>query len=111
METTNTKASPMLTTLEQQAFAELVNVANGNGLDFGIVEEVVWSDRQALGALITSLQEKGLIEMHPTMYVNEQKKFRRDKRAPGGFREIRSGGNPVTQYTFTEAGLIAAKVA
>jgi hypothetical protein len=34
------------------------------------------------------------------MYVNATIKFRRDRRAPGGFREIRSGGTPVTQYTF-----------
>jgi hypothetical protein len=92
-----------LTDLETQALGALFLSAAGNGHDFGIIEEVRWDDRKALGGLITSLQAKGFIHVHPTMIVNPTIKFRRDRRVPGGFREIHSGGKPVTQFTWEES--------
>lgn len=89
-----------LTTLEKALIAELLTVSGHNGHDFGIVEEVSWDDRNALGGLLTSLQQKDLLRVHGTEYVNCTVKFRRDRRFPGGFREIRTGGHPVTQYTW-----------
>jgi len=73
-----------LTRLEHNALAALVTESAGNGHDFGLVECVEWSgSRKALGALITSLQNKGVITSIDTVEVN------------GGPRR---GGERYTQY-------------
>src|SRR5262245_22755287 len=104
-----------LTALESAVLQEMIAASADNGHDFGIMEEVKVNDptlasvgakveisRQALGAVVTQLIKKGLVTVEPTMYVNMTTTFRRDRRAPGGFREIRKGGHPVTQYVLAD---------
>ena len=59
-----------LTTNEQKVFDALKHSASLNGGDFGFVEDltrrtgVLGLTKQQIGALITTLQTKGLIEVH-----------------------------------------------
>ena len=57
-----------LTTLERKALNHAFKSARGNGHDFGFIEEIVKGMRplkaQAVGALVVSLQKKGVIEVH-----------------------------------------------
>lgn len=73
-----------LTTLEQAALAALRKSSAGNGHDFGIMEDVLWmGGRKQLGALVTNLSRKGVIQMHEPVRVN--------------------GDELVTQYVLAEA--------
>lgn len=61
-------AVPVLTALEQRTLDAAIVSSAGNGHDFGFVESVVKALRdlkpQAVGALVTSLQRKGYMEVH-----------------------------------------------
>jgi hypothetical protein len=50
-----------LTYLESKALAALQTESYANGHDFGVLEQVDWPDRRQLGALVTTLQVKGVI--------------------------------------------------
>jgi hypothetical protein len=54
-----------LTTLERKVLKALVRSSDGNGHDFGCIEDVRGVVGKAqLGALITSLQKKGVIRVY-----------------------------------------------
>jgi hypothetical protein len=63
-----------LTPLEQKVLEALKDNAAGNGGDFGIVEDidtkVLGINRQQLGGILTTLQAKGVIAVHPAVKVN-----------------------------------------
>lgn len=99
---------PQLTTLEVNALQAAYNEASGNGFDFGVVECISWDgDRKALGALLKSLQSKKIIAIHAPERINGESYYRRDRRAPGGYRIAERGGHIVTQYTFPDGVLDA----
>jgi hypothetical protein len=49
------------TKMEIEALKALVPESSANGHDFGLLEAVVWPDRQQLGGLVTSLRQKRAI--------------------------------------------------
>jgi len=51
---------------EQKVFDAMVYSSDGNGHDFGYLEDVCVTglSRQAIGAYITDLQAKGLVHVH-----------------------------------------------
>lgn len=64
-----------LTKHEQLVLAVLFNSAKGNGHDFGFTSDAVKSlkatyNAEAVGALITSLQKKGVITVHDPVTTN-----------------------------------------
>lgn len=64
----------ILTDLEQKALAALQASSSDNGHDFGIMEEVEWKgSRKQLGALVTTLQQKGVvIEVAETIRIERR---------------------------------------
>jgi hypothetical protein len=56
----------ILTDLEQKALAALQQNSRdmtGSEMSFGVMEEVSWTgSRKQLGALVTTLQQKGIVE-------------------------------------------------
>jgi hypothetical protein len=59
------------TELETQALAALNIESDSNGHDFGVLEYVEWADRQQLGGLLTSLQQKGAVTGVDTVTVGD----------------------------------------
>lgn len=67
---------PKLTALESAALAALNEASRENGHDFGLLEQTVWPDRQQLGALLTSLQAKGVVtEVARTEVINDNERY------------------------------------
>ena len=67
----------MLTELELKLLKELIaGLMDGFGnRSFGIVEEIIWNNRQQLGGVLTSLQDKGYIASIDIAIVNNNERF------------------------------------
>ncbi len=69
-----------LTKQESEAYAAAIESSAGNGHDFGFTEDMVTDlgkrgmNPQAVGGLISSLTQKGLIEVHEPMQVNGEER-------------------------------------
>ncbi len=65
-----------LTKMESEAYAAAIESSEGNGHDFGFTEDMVadlWKrgmGPQVVGGLITSLTQKGLMEVAEPVQVN-----------------------------------------
>jgi hypothetical protein len=61
-----------LTALERVLIPLLQEESAANGHDFGVLEQVRWTDRRQLGGVITSLQAKGVITEVDKTVVDDQ---------------------------------------
>lgn len=64
---------PDITNLEYELLFRLMAESESNGHDFGVVENIEWPDRKALGGLISSLRKKGFIVEIDSTIVDDQK--------------------------------------